>query len=168
MWIALALSVALQPTLLHSTTASRCSAPPQMMAKGFGKTPKPDATPKKPPTPNAIKRDKAAQAFDELKSTGAPEYIVSVRTVPADGGAPSDWYPVGGIAVPRSSSEDTAVSMAIFNNEDDLLKGAYRTYPKLKVSTDKFEVRPAESQLPTCPPRPMSCATLTPLPLPSS
>ena len=112
-----------------------------MMAKGFGKAPKPGATPKKPPTPNALTRDKAAQAFDELKSTGAPEYIVSVRTVSADGGVPSEWYPVGGIAVPRSSSEDTAVSMAIFNNEDDLLKGAYRTYPKLKVSTDKFEVR---------------------------
>jgi len=41
--------------------------------------------------------------------------------------------------VPRSSSEDAAVSMAIFNNEDDLLKGAFKIYPKLKVSTDKFE-----------------------------
>ena len=29
--------------------------------------------------------------------------------------------------------------MAIFNNEDELLKGAFRAFPKLKSSTDKFE-----------------------------
>ena len=47
--------------------------------------------------------------------------------------------PVGGLAVPRSNSVDTAVSMAIFNNEDELLKGAFRAFPKLKTSKDKFE-----------------------------
>ena len=47
--------------------------------------------------------------------------------------------PVGGLAVPRSNSVDTAVSMAIFNNEDELLKGAFRRFPKLKTSKDKFE-----------------------------
>ena len=41
--------------------------------------------------------------------------------------------------MPRSSSEDQALSLAIFNNEDDLLKGAFRSYPFLKKSTDKFE-----------------------------
>merc|ERR1712113_693710 len=83
-----------------------------------------------------IKRDKAAADFDKLKDLGAPEYMVSIRTV---GETTSDWLPVGGIAVPRSGSEDAAVSMAIFNNEDELLKGAFRNYPKLKVSEDKFE-----------------------------
>ena len=47
--------------------------------------------------------------------------------------------PVGGLAVPRSNSVETAVSMAIFNNEDELLKGAFRAFPKLKTSKDKFE-----------------------------
>ena len=46
--------------------------------------------------------------------------------------------PVGGLAVPRSNSVDTAVSMAIFNNEDELLKGAFRAFPKLKTSKDKM------------------------------
>ena len=47
--------------------------------------------------------------------------------------------PVGGLAVPRSNSVDVAVSMAIFNNEDQLLKAAFRSYPKLKNSSEKFE-----------------------------
>ena len=48
-------------------------------------------------------------------------------------------YPVGGIAVPRSSSLDQALSLAIMQNEDDLLKGAYRTYPFLKKSEKTLE-----------------------------
>ena len=64
---------------------------------------------------------------------------MSVRTVSADGSEASEWMPVGGLAVPRSNSVDTAVSMAIFNNEDELLKGAFRAFPKLKTSKDKFE-----------------------------
>lgn len=75
---------------------------------------------------------------DKLRDSGSPEYMVLIRTVPATG-EPSVWYPVGGIAVPRSNSEDTALSMAIFNNEDDLLKGAFKAYPALKKSEDKFE-----------------------------
>ena len=64
---------------------------------------------------------------------------MSIRTVSADGSETSEWMPVGGLAVPRSNSVDTAVSMAIFNNEDELLKGAFRRFPKLKTSKDKFE-----------------------------
>ena len=56
-----------------------------------------------------------------------------------EGQEPSKWYPVGGMAVPRSSSIDVALSIAIFDNEDDLLKGAYRRYPFLKASEEKFE-----------------------------
>lgn len=120
-----------------------------MMAKGFGK----NTTPPPPPPKKTAKRmaprgpapaelseqaKKAGADFDALKSTGAPEYTVAVRTINAAGDK-SEWYLVGGIAVPRSSSEDAAVSMAIFQNEDELLKGAYKFYPKLKTSTDKFE-----------------------------
>ena len=64
---------------------------------------------------------------------------MTIRTVSADGSVASEWMPVGGLAVPRSNSVDTAVSMAIFNNEDELLKGAFRRFPKLKTSKDKFE-----------------------------
>jgi len=82
--------------------------------------------------------DKAAEDFEKLKAGGAPEYMVLIRTVDA-GGTPSKWYPVGGIAVPRSSSEDQSLALAIFNNEDDLLRGAFRSYPFLSKTDDKFE-----------------------------
>ena len=49
-----------------------------------------------------------------LQLSLGPHVQVSIRTV---GEKTSDWMPVGGIAVPRSGSEDAAVSMAIFNNE---------------------------------------------------
>merc|ERR1719453_2981916 len=110
---------------------------PNAAARGFGPA-KPPPPPPRPPSAASAKRTKAAEAFDELTSSGAPEYEVAVRTVTTDGTC-SAWMSVGGLAVPRSSSEDMAVSMAIFGNEDDLLKGAFRNYPKLKVSEDKFE-----------------------------
>ena len=121
-----------------------------MMAKGFGKDiPPPQSAPKKkkrmegyserPPGPDlSPEAQKAGSDFDALKSTGAPEYTVAVRTLTLEG-VPSEWYLVGGIAVPRSSSEDQAVSMAIFQNENELLKGAYKYYPKLATTKDKFE-----------------------------
>lgn len=105
---------------------------------GFGKPKPPPKAAAKPPSAASAQRGKAAKDFDNLKAGGAPEYIVHVRTSPA-GGPPSEWYPVGGIAVPRSSSEDQALALAIFQNEDDLLNGAFRAYPFLKKSEDKFE-----------------------------
>jgi hypothetical protein len=86
----------------------------------------------------AVQRDKAASDLEKLTASGAPEYMVLIREVP-EGQEPSKWYPVGGLAVPRSSSIDVALSIAIFNNEDDLLKGAFRSYPFLKQSVHKFE-----------------------------
>ena len=133
--------------LERGVVASR-HAPAAMMAKGFGKpgtkNMAPPPAPKKPPSEGSKRRNKAAADFDALKSSGAPEYEISVRTVGA--GGPSEWYRVGGLAVPRSNSVDTAVSMAIFQNEDELLKGAFKLYPKLKSSTEKFEYgfRPRE------------------------
>lgn len=116
----------------------RASGALLMAGKGFG-------PPKPPPKPKVVKksaaavqRDQAASDFDKLKESGSPEYMVMVRTVP-ESGEPSKWYPVGGIAVPRSSSEDVALSMAIFQNEEALLKGLYRAFPFLKKSTERFE-----------------------------
>jgi len=115
------------------------AASPIMQAgKGFGKAP--PAPPKKVKKPSvaSVKRDAAGAAMDDLVASGSPEYTVCIRTVAADGKA-SKWMSVGGLAVPRSSSEDMALSMAIFNNEDDLLKGAFRNYPALRNSEEKFE-----------------------------
>ena len=99
-------------------------------AKGFG-PPKKAAEKKAAPkqkSSGAVQRDKAAADFEALKSGGSPEYMVLVREIP-EGAEPSKWYPVGGIAVPRSSAEDVALSLAIFENEEQLLSGAYRSYP---------------------------------------
>lgn len=81
---------------------------------------------------------KAGKAFDAFKEVGTPEYEVSVRELP-EGEEPSKWYPVGGLAVPRTGSLDKALTAAIFENEDELLKGAYRRYPFLKSSKNKLE-----------------------------
>jgi len=142
------LSLALAAASFNSPSVHRPQQPhqhamvsPIMMAKGFGKVPEKVEKKKvaaKPKSEASVKRDKAADDFDALKRQGSPEYMVLIREVPV-GGEPSRWYPVGGIAVPRSSSEDVALSMAIFQNEDDLLKGAFRTYPFLKNSQEKFE-----------------------------
>ena len=78
--------------------------------RGFGKPSPAIAKNEKPAkkSAGAVKRDARAEAFDDLKAGGAPEYMVLIRTVDASGEA-SKWYPVGGIAVPRSSSEDQAL-----------------------------------------------------------
>ena len=81
------------------------AAPAAMMAKGFGKEPEKVAP--KPASEGKKKRDAASAKLDKLKATGNPEYMVSIRTV---GGETSEWMPVGGLAVPRSNSVDTAVS----------------------------------------------------------
>uniref|UniRef100_A0A7S4HFH6 Uncharacterized protein n=1 Tax=Prymnesium polylepis TaxID=72548 RepID=A0A7S4HFH6_9EUKA len=128
--------LSVQPAVGRCRSAT---APSMMAGKGFGKAPPaPPPKAKKPKSAGTVKRDAAGAAMDELTASGSPEYTVLIRTVGADGKA-GNWMPVGGIAVPRSSSEDMALSMAIFNNEDDLLKGAFRNFPALKKSEDKFE-----------------------------
>ena len=127
----------LGPPCVHSASAAASSV--VCLAKGFGKAPPPP--PKKPkPTKSSgsARRDAASAAMDDMKAQGLPEYMVLVREVPA-GGEPGKWLPVGGMTVPRSSSESVALSMAIFNNEDDLLKGFFRNYPAMKDSTNPFE-----------------------------
>lgn len=136
-YVAPARPVAYQVAYAPVPSFSR-AASPELMAKGFGPPPKPKAPPK-PKTAGAVKRDKAGDDFEKLKASGSPEYMVMVREAATDGAEPSKWYPVGGMAVPRSSSLDNALSMAIYQNEDDLLKGAYRAFPFLKTSTKKLE-----------------------------
>ena len=107
-----------------------------MMAKGFGKVEPKKEKKEKPKAKSvaSVQRDQAAADLEKLKATGAPEYMVCVREAP-EGGEKSKWYPVGGIAVPRSSSLDTALSLAIYQNEEDLLKGAVSSRPAPRSHT---------------------------------
>jgi Family of unknown function (DUF6523) len=87
---------------------------------GFGK---PKNPPKKPPSAGAQQRAKAAKQYDEMKTTGMPEYEISLRIV-----GQQQWLPIGAIAVRRSSQ----IHAAIYANEEPLLKGAYHRMPALK------------------------------------
>ena len=93
--------------------------------KGFGKK-----TPKKPKSERTKKREKASKQYDKMKGDGFPEYEVYVRR-----GGSNQWYPIGAIAVKRSSM----VSRAIYHSETDLLQGAFRAFPVLKKSKDNLE-----------------------------
>jgi Family of unknown function (DUF6523) len=87
---------------------------------GFG-TPKKPA--KKTPSAGAKQRAAAAQEYDELKSSGLPEYTIFIRLADQ-----KQWMPVGAIAVKRS----TQIHAAIYANEEELLKGAFHRMPALK------------------------------------
>ena len=93
--------------------------------KGFG-----DKTPKKPKSERTKKREKASKQYDKMKTDGLPEYEVYVR-----GEGTKQWYPIGAIAVRRSSQ----ISRAIYHSEADLLQGAFRAFPVLKRSKDSLE-----------------------------
>merc|ERR1719440_2116419 len=134
------LALAFMPPGVVRPDAAMRQQQPVMMAKGFGApkaAPKSKARPQKK-SEGAAARDKAASDLEKLKASGNPEYMVLIRECP-EGQDPGKWMPVGGMAVPRSSSIDVALSIAIFNNEDELLKGAFRSYPFLKQSEHKFE-----------------------------
>ena len=92
---------------------------------GFGKK-----TPKKPKSERTQKREKASKQYDKMKTDGLPEYEVYVR-----GEGTKQWYPIGAIAVRRSSQ----ISRAIYHSEQDLLQGAFRAFPVLKKSRDSLE-----------------------------
>ncbi|PZO59910.1 MAG: hypothetical protein DCF15_03105 [Phormidesmis priestleyi] len=93
--------------------------------KGFGQK-----TPKKPKSERTQKREKASKQYDKMKTDGLPEYEVYVRGI---GG--KQWFPIGAIAVRRSSQ----ISRAIYHSEKDLLQGAFRAFPVLKKSKDNLE-----------------------------
>ncbi|MEM6450301.1 MAG: HHL1-like protein [Cyanobacteria bacterium P01_D01_bin.105] len=92
---------------------------------GFGKR-----TPKKPKSERTKKREQASVQYDKMKTDGLPEYEVYVRPV-----GKKQWYPIGAIAVRRSSQ----ISRAIYHSEADLLQGAFRAFSVLKKSKDNLE-----------------------------
>ncbi|GAB0493655.1 hypothetical protein MMPV_004940 [Pyropia vietnamensis] len=103
------------------------AAPASSTPKGFGP---PKAAPP-PPSAAAVRRSAAASKYDEMKSSGMPEYNIWVRR-PEDTGEKPNWYPVGSLAVPRSGG----VVRAIYATEKDLASGALRLFPTLKDVAD--------------------------------
>jgi hypothetical protein len=92
---------------------------------GFGEPPsKPKASKR------AKERKKAATQYDKMKSAGLPEYEVYIRIQDK-----KQWYPVGVVAVKRSNQ----VNRAIFDNQEQLLQGAFRLYPILRKHQDRLE-----------------------------
>ncbi len=95
---------------------------------GFGK-PK-DKAPPKATSQGAKKRAEAAQRYDKYKTDRMPEYEIYIRIQDK-----KNWFPVGAIAVKRSSQ----IHSAIFANEDELLKGAFHIFPVLKKNQGNLE-----------------------------
>jgi Family of unknown function (DUF6523) len=79
---------------------------------------------------NKGKRKEAGQKYEEMKKLGMPVFNIFVR-VQDD----PRWLPAGSLAVERSSQIDGA----IFQQEEELKKGALRLYPKLSKFGDRFE-----------------------------
>jgi hypothetical protein len=76
------------------------------------------------------KREQASKKYDEFKSSGLPEYEIYMRVKDK-----KPWFPVGAIAVKRSNQ----INAAIYGNEEELRKGAFRLFPILKKNQDNLE-----------------------------
>jgi Family of unknown function (DUF6523) len=79
---------------------------------------------------NKGKRKEANEKYEEMKKSGMPVFNIFVR-IKDD----SRWLPAGSLAVERSSQIDGA----IFQQEEELKKGALRLYPKLSIYRDQLE-----------------------------
>ncbi len=97
-----------------------------MANAGFGKK----VHKEKKASTGAAKRESASKQFDEFKSKGSPEYEIYIRIQNQ-----KQWFPVGAIAVKRSNQ----ICAAIYDNEEELQKGAFRLFPILKKNQDKLE-----------------------------
>lgn len=103
----------------------------RMVAKGFGKEPDSKDIKARIPSGAEKARDAAAQRLEEMRAQGLPEFSVWVRLVEekTDPEQPDfPWLPVGSLCVPRSSS----ICKAIYDVEEDLVKGVYRLFPNMK------------------------------------
>lgn len=92
---------------------------------GFGKD-----KPQPKVSQRSTERAKAAQKFDSLKTDGVPEFEIYIRIRDK-----KQWFPVGAIAVKRS----TQINQAIFANQNELLEGAFRLFPILRKSQAQLE-----------------------------
>ncbi len=86
---------------------------------GFGQP----TTPKPKSSKRIAEREKAASQLDKMRADGTPEFEVYARIQ-----GKKQWYPIGVVAVQRSSQ----INRAIYDSEEQLLQGAVRLYPVLR------------------------------------
>lgn len=92
---------------------------------GFGK---PQAKPKV--SKRTVERRKAETQYERMKSDGTPDFEIYIRIR-----GKKQWYPVGVVAVKRSSQ----INHAIFDSQDQLLQGAFRLFPILRKNQHQLE-----------------------------
>lgn len=93
---------------------------------GFGKVQPNQKTAQK----SKAKRVAAARKYDEMKKSGVPEFNIYVRIK-----GQQQWLPAGSIAVNRSNQ----INQAVFEQEQELLKGVFRLFPKLRKHQNNLE-----------------------------
>ncbi len=93
---------------------------------GFGKVQPQKQTVKK----NKAKRTAAASQYNEMKKSGSPEFNIYVRIKGQE-----NWFPAGSMTVNRSSQ----INQAMFQQEEELLKGVFRLFPKLRKHQGELE-----------------------------
>lgn len=93
-------------------------------SKGFG-APQKSSSEKK----EDVVKDAATLTYEAQSKRGVPEYNIFLRPL---NGSDTEWVPVGSMTIPR----DTKVSKAVFEVEDELIKGAFKLYPKLKAFSE--------------------------------
>ncbi len=96
---------------------------------GFGK-PSARKAAKTPAPKGKERRAVAAKQYDKLKADGLPEFNIYIRIQGQD-----HWFPAGSMAVNRSS----AIVQAMYDNEQELLKGAFRLFPALRKQQNNLE-----------------------------
>lgn len=94
---------------------------------GFGKVQPKKQVAKK----NKAKRAAASQQYTEMKKSGSPEFNIFVRIK----GDEKNWFPAGSMTVDRSNQID----QAMFQQEEEMLKGVFRLFPKLRKHQDELE-----------------------------
>lgn len=70
--------------------------------------------------------DAGTKTYEIQSKRGVPEYNVFLRPF---NGTETDWVPVGSMTIPR----DVKINKAIYEVEEDLLKGTFKLFPKLKA-----------------------------------
>jgi hypothetical protein len=94
-------------------------------SKGFSKT---QSAPKV--SKRAKVRAEAAKEYDKMKADGIPDFEVYIRVKDK-----KPWFPVGSLAVKRSSQ----INQAIYANQEELCQGAFRLFPILKKNQHQLE-----------------------------
>lgn len=100
---------------LHSSVSE--TSDPQK--KGFGSV-------KKETAAESETVDEGTKTYQIQAKRGVPEYNIFLRPT---NGTDTEWVPVGSMTIPR----DTKVSKAVYEVEDELLKGTFKLYPKLRA-----------------------------------